>query len=75
MGNYRHLAASFIGFSAFNNEWQYAYVVLASGADFRVEFEAEAGSGASSYGGIIAVDDVTFNEECSTGKLICCLNT
>lgn len=65
----RHLAATFVGTtSADAGRWNFAYVPLASGADFRVEFEAEAGGGASTYGGVIAVDDVTFNEECASGS-------
>ena len=69
-GKSRQLAATFVGYSVlYDAQWQYAYVPLATTHDFRVQFEGAAGAGNTQYGGVIAIDDVTFNKECTTGML------
>jgi len=68
-GKSRQLAATFVGYSVlYDAQWQYAYVPLATTHDFRVQFEGAAGAGNTQYGGVIAIDDVTFNKECTTGS-------
>lgn len=67
-GKGRILAGSFIGFIG---EWKYALLDVGSNSDsFRVMFEAEAGNGAKDFGGVIAIDDVSFTDSCTDGKVI-----
>ena len=42
-------------------------IPLSSSTIFRITFEAEGGSGADQFGGYVALDDVTFTEECHEG--------
>nr|XP_039270832.1 MAM and LDL-receptor class A domain-containing protein 1-like [Styela clava] len=61
----KHRVSSLIGNASPNNEWNYARVDVGSNTDgWHVEFEAEAGDGAHDLGGYIALDDITFSDQC-----------